>query len=201
MTKPSEAERYTWMAEMTGTRTVTALQALPYPTSHLCFLDAWSLLSPTQTALSHSGGEVVASHFKDHVTCLCLQLTPSLGSKFSEKLPEAGSMWLSGWILWSAVSTWTAGLDAEMKRFSRRRKGWKADQTPLSQWSTNRMLLCPQGLMEILVKCSFLFLLQSPVSFPGIYTGVRGARPWENLSYNLGDAQPHLFHVAPRLCN
>lgn len=38
-------------------------------------LDAWSLLSPTQTELSHSGGEVIASHFKDHVACLCLQRT------------------------------------------------------------------------------------------------------------------------------
>ena len=67
--------------------------------------------------------------------------------------------------------------DTEMKQFSRRRKGGKADQTPPSQGSANRMLLCPQGLMGIVVKCSFLFLLQSPLSFPGTYTGVHGTGP------------------------
>lgn len=185
MTKPLEAERCTWMAEMTRTRTVIALQALPYPTSHLCF--SWCLvsaLSYTDWALPQRG-----RGYRQSFQGSCRMPLPSknnwflpLSSKFSGKLPEAGPIWLSGWTLWLAVSTWTVGLDAEMKQFSRRRKGWKADQIHLSQWSANRILLCPQGLMGILVKCSFLFLLKSPVSFPDIYTGVYGAGPWENLS-------------------
>ena len=147
--------------------------------------DACSLFSPTQTEFSHRVGEVVTSHFKDHVSGLCLQRTVDAFLL----VPNARGSFLIGWTSVAVrlnpvigSSHMNCRADTEIKQFSRRSEGGKSDQTPLSQGSANRMLLCPQGLMGTVVKCSFLFLLQSPLSFPGTCPGVHGTGPWENLS-------------------